>query len=294
MIATQNSNLTIVIGLVGNSEEHRKTTEGQVSKTIGMLLRFGNMPISRGSKKTNCIISGLEDVPMSRTIQEISVYNLNFDLELNLDLEREKSKTKPKNVVSSEPGDSNSQDYNSVVIHICDHHTPNGGFRAGGDLFYDTKDIAKALVKIISNYKFENLHLVLHSCKTAVKCPKDDSTTMQKLLNALCSELDKEEQKSPLSISIYGVEYKISENSSGQTAFQLTKTRPNGTVQKLEGGRFTTLPTKTRQNGKFEQSPVMLTKESAESEGEEAVPAGAVQAEKAVTAVTAETSTIGK
>ncbi len=183
-----------------------------------MLLRFGNMPISRGSKETNCIIPGLEDVPMSRTLQEILVYNLNLDLEL------EKSKTKPKNVVSSEPGDSNSQDYNSVVIHICDHHTPDGGFRAGGDLFYDTKDIAKALVKIISNYKFENLHLVLHSCKTAVKCPKDDST-MQKLLNALCSELDKEEQKSPLSISIYGVEHKISENSSGKKPFQLTEIR---------------------------------------------------------------------
>ena len=256
MRATQNSQedqkyskLIIVIGLVGDCEEHRKITGGQVLKTIDMLLRFGNMPIGRGGRKTHCVIPGLEDVPMPSAKQEILVYNLTLD----------ESKTKPKNVVSSEPGDSNSQDYNSVVIHICDHHTPHGGFRAGGDRFYDTEGIAKALVEIISNYKFENLHVVLHSCKTAVKsCPENDST-MQKLLDALFSELNKEEQKSPLSIFIYGVKHKISENSSGSTPFQLYETKPNLTLQQITGGKFERLTIER------------LTKKSAESAESEGI-----------------------
>jgi len=202
---TQNSkedpNVTIVIGLVGSGGQHGIEALRQTEITLSMLSNFGNMPISRGSGRKESKITGLEEVPIPENKGEMKVCSLNYELQFeSLKLEE-------------------GIECDTISCHFCDHHTTQGGLRAGKDkqgkdLFYEIEGIADVLVKeILLKIEFKKVNVIFHACKTSTRSSPDVfDSTIDKFLSALCLKLQQCKRNSL--VTVYGVPYKITENGA--------------------------------------------------------------------------------
>ena len=191
--------IQFIIGLTGdpNNDTYFKEIVKQISLTNGMI---------RNQKGK---IPGLEHL---RYDKKDSLHILSLDSELKLEEMQEDQQDIKKDGIKK------------VVLHICGHHTPRTpesqdnqfGFRiAHKNGFYKTHEITATLVSFLNTFPdLQDLHVVLHSCKTATSINRDEGFHGSTILGIFSSLKEQFQQKS-MGISIYGVKYKLSEFARG-------------------------------------------------------------------------------
>ncbi len=187
-------------------------------------------------KNQNSKIPGLEHL---RPDKRDSLYRFSLDNELKLE-EMQKDQQDQQDIKKAVL----HKDIKKVVLHICGHHTPrekksqNSGFgfrtdHEGG--FYNTDEITSALASFLNLFPdLQDLHVVLHSCKTSTSINSDEAFNGSTMLDII-SSLESQLQQESMEISIYGVEHKMSESRKG---YQLWLQKENKSRTQVKNPQF--------------------------------------------------------
>lgn len=192
--------IQFIIGLTGDRKNNKyfREIEIQIALTEAMI------------KNQNSKIPGLEHL---RPDKRDSLYRFSLDSELKLEEMQEDQQDIKKDGIKK------------VVLHICGHHTPRKpesqdnqfGFRiAHKNGFYKTHEITATLVSFLNTFPdLQDLHVVLHSCKTATSINPNDEAFTGSTMRDIISSLESQLQQESMEISIYGVEHKMNQSRKG-------------------------------------------------------------------------------